>query len=53
MVGPLFSFKKVMGYGSSLLFVQKGSSPYIYLELKDKKIFINDKNPEQTKSWYQ
>jgi hypothetical protein len=44
---------KVNGYGSSFLFVQKTSSPYIYIELNDKKIFINDKNPEQTKSWYQ
>ena len=44
---------KVTGYGSSLLFIQKGSSPYIYIELKDKKIFINDKDPEQTRLWYQ
>lgn len=44
---------KVTGYGSSLLFIQKGSSPYIYIELKDKKIFINDKDPEQTRIWYQ
>jgi hypothetical protein len=44
---------KVKGYGSSLLFIQKGSSPYIYIELKEKKIFINDKNPEKTKGWYQ
>lgn len=44
---------KVTGYGSSLLFIQKGSSPYIYIEMKDKKIFINDKDPEQTKLWYQ
>ena len=44
---------KVTGYGSSLLFIQKGSSPYIYIELKDKKVFINDKDPEQTRLWYQ
>lgn len=44
---------KVTGYGSSLLFIQKGSAPYIYIELKDKKIFINDKDPEQTRGWYQ
>ena len=44
---------KVTGYGSSLLFIQKGSSPYIYIELKDKKIFINDKEPENTRLWYQ
>lgn len=43
---------KVKGYGSSLLFIQKGSSPYIYIELEDKKIFINDKDPKKTKSWY-
>src|SRR4051794_6898264 len=44
---------KVKGYGSSLLFIQKGSSPYIYIELKDKKIFINDKDPKQTRIWYE
>jgi uncharacterized membrane protein SirB2 len=44
---------KVSGYGRSLLFIHKGSSPNIYIELKDKKIFINDKEPEKTKSWYQ
>lgn len=44
---------KVKGFGSSLLFIQKGASPYLYIELKDKKIFINDKNPEQTKIWFE
>ncbi|MEH7276851.1 DUF3784 domain-containing protein [Neobacillus vireti] len=44
---------KVTGYGTSLLFIQKGSSPYIYIEMKDRKIFINDKDPEQTQIWYQ
>jgi hypothetical protein len=44
---------KVTGNGSSLLFIQKGASPYIYIELKDKKIFINDKNPEQTRIWFE
>jgi hypothetical protein len=44
---------KVKGYGSCLLFIQKGSSPYIYIELKEKKIFINNKDQEQTESWYQ
>ncbi|MEH7012425.1 DUF3784 domain-containing protein [Neobacillus niacini] len=44
---------KVKNYGRSLLFIQKGSSPYIYIELKDKKIFINDKDPEQTRLWFE
>jgi hypothetical protein len=44
---------KVRGYGSSLLYIQKGSSPYIYIELKDKKIFINDKDPDQTRLWFE
>ncbi|WP_342431859.1 DUF3784 domain-containing protein [Neobacillus sp. FSL H8-0543] len=44
---------KVKDYGSSLLFIQKGSSPYIYIELKEKKIFFNDKEPEQTRNWYE
>ncbi|WP_102272984.1 DUF3784 domain-containing protein [Cytobacillus massiliigabonensis] len=44
---------KVKDYGKSLLFVQKGSSPYIYIELKSRKIFINDKDPKQTKNWHE
>ena len=43
----------VKGYGSSLLFIQNGSSPYLYIELKNRKIFINDKDPKQTRAWYQ
>lgn len=43
---------KVEGYGSSLLFIQKGSPPYLYIELKDKKIFINSENPDHTRTWY-
>jgi hypothetical protein len=43
---------KVKNYGSSTLFIHKGSSPYLYIELEGKKIFINSKNPEQTKKWY-
>ncbi|WP_307310975.1 hypothetical protein [Neobacillus driksii] len=35
-----------------MIFIQKGSSPYIYIELKDKKIFINDKDPKQTRIWF-
>jgi hypothetical protein len=44
---------KVKNYSRSLLFIQKGSSPYIYIELKDKKIFINDKDPNQTRIWFE
>jgi Domain of unknown function (DUF3784)/Bacterial PH domain len=44
---------KVRGYGSSLLFIQKGSSPYIYIELGNKKIFINDKDSDQTRLWFE
>lgn len=44
---------KVKDYGKSLLFIQKGSSPYIYIELTNRKIFINDKDPEQTNRWYE
>jgi len=41
------------GYGSSLLFIQKGSSPYIYIELGKKKIFNNDKDSDQTRLWFE
>ncbi|MBU8880453.1 DUF3784 domain-containing protein [Bacillus sp. FJAT-29790] len=43
---------KVKDYGSSLLFIQKDSSPYIYIELKNRKIFVNDKDPELTRAWF-
>ncbi|RSD26649.1 DUF3784 domain-containing protein [Mesobacillus subterraneus] len=44
---------KVTGYGSSLLFIHKNSSPYLYIETDSKKIFINSKNPEDTREWYE
>lgn len=44
---------KVKDYGSSLLFIQKASSPYIYIELGKKKIFINDKEPAKTRAWFE
>lgn len=44
---------KVREYGSSLLFIHKGSTPYLYIETDSKKIFINSKNPEQTRDWFQ
>ncbi|WNS76313.1 DUF3784 domain-containing protein [Bacillus sp. DTU_2020_1000418_1_SI_GHA_SEK_038] len=44
---------KVKDYGSSLLFIQKGASPYVYIELEKRKIFINDKDPSKTILWYE
>lgn len=43
---------KVKGYGSSLLFIQKGSSPCVYIKMKKQKIFINGSTAEQTRAWY-
>ena len=43
---------KVKDYGKSLLFIQKGSSPYIYIELEKRRIFINDNDSEQTIKWF-
>jgi hypothetical protein len=43
---------KVKGYGSTLLFIQNHTTPYIYIETKDRKIFINDKDPELTRAWF-
>ncbi|EIJ80935.1 hypothetical protein [Bacillus methanolicus] len=43
----------VEGYGSSLLFIRKDSSPYLYIELENNKIFINGHNSKETRSWYQ
>jgi hypothetical protein len=44
---------RVKGYGSSLLFIKKDSSPYLYIELKNKKIFINSDDSKQTRGWYE
>ncbi|WP_433957410.1 DUF3784 domain-containing protein [Cytobacillus horneckiae] len=44
---------KVEGYGSSLLFIQHQSPPYLYIETDERPIFINDKDPSVTKKWYE
>ncbi|KON89884.1 hypothetical protein AF332_25735 [Sporosarcina globispora] len=44
---------KVTGYGSSLLFIQKDHKPILYIELEDKQIFVNSKDPAETQSWYE
>jgi len=43
----------VEGYDSSLLFIHKNSNPIMYIKVNDKDIFINGKNAEQTKNWYE
>ncbi|WP_226682506.1 DUF3784 domain-containing protein [Sutcliffiella horikoshii] len=43
---------KVKNYGSSLLFIYKGHSPYLLIETNDDTIFINAKDAEKTKDWY-
>jgi hypothetical protein len=43
---------KVKGYGSCLLFIRKDSTPILYIELNNKKIFINGANSEKTQKWY-
>jgi hypothetical protein len=42
----------VEGYGSSLLFINHNTSPYIYIKVKETNIFINSKESEETKRWY-
>lgn len=44
---------RVNDYGSSLLFIHKGSAPYLYIELENKHIFINAQDPLKTKAWYE
>ena len=39
-------------FGNSLLFIRH-RSPYLLIVLKEKAIFINGENGEQTESWYQ
>lgn len=43
---------KVKDYGNSPLFIHKDSSPYLYIDLEEEKVFIKSKHPEQTKKWY-
>lgn len=43
---------KVEDYGSSLLFIHKGSPPYLFIETDNDKIFINSNNPDETEEWY-
>ncbi|MGD6780376.1 DUF3784 domain-containing protein [Sutcliffiella horikoshii] len=43
---------KVKDYGSSLLFIYKGNSPYLLIKTNDDTIFINSKDAEKTKDWY-
>ncbi|WP_066639563.1 DUF3784 domain-containing protein [Desulfolucanica intricata] len=43
----------VKDYGSSLLFVKKNFSPYIYIKVNNKNIFINGRTSEQTHTWFE
>ena len=42
---------RVETYGNSLLFIRH-KSPYLLIVLKEKPIFINGENTEQTQRWY-
>ncbi|WP_316570861.1 DUF3784 domain-containing protein [Neobacillus sp. YIM B06451] len=42
---------KLEGYGTSLLFIQKGFPPYLHIETKNGHIFINSPDPDTTRSW--
>ncbi|MHC0037036.1 DUF3784 domain-containing protein [Pseudoneobacillus sp. C159] len=42
----------VEDYGSSLLFIKKGISPILYIQVGDKDIFINGKNGGFSEEWY-
>lgn len=42
----------VEAYGSSLLYIRH-TSPYLLIDLKEKPIFINGENVEQTQRWYE
>ena len=44
---------KVKDFGSSLLFIHKGSPPYLFIETDNDKIFINSKIPTITEGWYE
>jgi hypothetical protein len=51
MAKGVFSVK---GYGSSLLFIKHGaSSEILYIEARNKKIFINGKDTSETKGWFE
>jgi Domain of unknown function (DUF3784) len=42
---------KVTGYGTSLLFIQKGVPPYLHIKTKDEDIFINAQSASKTRAW--
>ncbi|MBY0123018.1 DUF3784 domain-containing protein [Bacillus sp. S/N-304-OC-R1] len=44
---------KLNDFGICLLFIHNNSSPYIYIELQNEKIFINDSDPLKTKQWFE
>ncbi|SFB07201.1 MULTISPECIES: DUF3784 domain-containing protein [unclassified Bacillus (in: firmicutes)] len=44
---------KVTGYGSSLLFIEKGNAPYLYIKMDGKDIFINSDDASETQKWYE
>ncbi|KPB04990.1 DUF3784 domain-containing protein [Bacillus sp. CHD6a] len=43
---------KVKDFGSSLLFIYKNHSPYIFIKTMEDTIFINSEDAEKTKDWY-
>lgn len=45
-------YYSVNGYGKSLLYVYSKNPPYIKIKLKDKYIFINGENKEETERYY-
>lgn len=53
MSGVAKGYFRVTGYGKSLLFIEKGTSPYLYIKVKNKQIFINSNNSQETPEWYE
>lgn len=52
MSGVSKGYFTVTDYGKSLLFIEHGISPYLYIKLNDKQVFINSINSQETENWY-
>lgn len=52
MSGVSKGYFRVKDYGKSLLFIEHGKAPYLYIKLNDKQVFINSSDSQETENWY-
>ena len=53
------TFKRELGHyrgeetGPCMMFIDKGYSPVLFIDLGDESVFVNSREAEQTKEWYE